>query len=139
MEQLERDVEWLKANIKHLTDGQNLMQEAIKEIADAVTKMGNIQHDIARHDDEIKLMRTRYHEQSTFLSARPCHKHTEEIARLTTRADDIEARVEVMENDLPTVKMASNWIFKALLGTTGLLGTASIGIIIHWLSGGFAQ
>jgi len=139
MDQLEKDVEWLKANIEHLTEGQALMQEAIKNIADAVAQMGSIQHDIMRHDDEIKLMRARYHEQASFMSARPCHKHEEAISRLTVRADNLEGRVETMENDLPTVKMASNWIFKALLGITGLLGTASIGIIIHWLSGGFTQ
>jgi len=139
MEQSEKDVEWLKANVKHLTDGQALMQKTIKEIADAVSQMVSLRHDIDRHDDEIKLMRSHYHKQATLMSSRPCKCHDEAIERLTMRADDIEQRVESMENDLPTVKMASNWIFKALLGITGLLGTASIGIIIHWLSGGFAQ
>jgi len=139
MEQLEKDVEWLKANIKHLADGQAAMQDAIAKIADTMADIHSLQNDVTRHGDEINLMRSRYHEQSNFMSARPCRNHEESITRLTMRADDIEGRVEVMENDMPTVKMASNWIFKALLGITALLGTTSIGIIVHWLSGGFPQ
>jgi len=137
MEQLEKDVEWLKANIKHLSEGQAAMQEAISKIADTMADIHALQNDVTRHGDEINLMRSRYHEQASFMSARPCSNHKTDIERLIMRADDIEQRVESIETEIPTIRLSSSWVFKALLGIVGLLGTVSAGILIHWMEGGF--
>jgi len=138
MEQLEKDVEWLKANIQHLSEGQLVMQQAIKEVAEALSQIAEVHHNISRHDDEIKLLRERYHEQATFLSSRPCHKHDEEIKRLVVRADNLEGRVETVEQHLPTVELASGWLFRGVIALVALLGTISVGVITHWMKGGFA-
>jgi len=138
MEQIEKDVEWLKANIKHLSEGQLIMQQAIKEVADALAQIAEVRHDLARHDDEIKLMRERYHEQATFMTARPCHKHADDIKRLVVRADNLEGRVETVEQHLPTVELASGWLFRGIIALVALLGTVSAGVLMHWMKGGFA-
>jgi len=137
MEQLERELIELKASVKSLIDSQSEMQKALTRIADAVSHNEAMRNDISRHGDEINLMRKRYHEQASFLSARPCDNHKRDIERLTMRADDIEQRVETIENEIPTIRLSSSWVFKALLGIVGLLGTVSVGILVHWMEGGF--
>jgi len=137
MGQLEKDVEWLKANIKHLSEGQTTMQEAINKLVEVVADIHAMQNDITRHGDEIQIMRTRYHELSNTVSGHPCKRHADEIERLTMRADNIEERVEKIETSLPTVKLASSWLFKALLGSVSIAATLAGGIILHWMKGGF--
>jgi len=138
MEKIEREMEWMKATVQQLADGQKLMQTAIKELTDVVASIAEVKHDIERHDDEIKLMRSRYHEQATFLSARPCHKHGADIERLIDRADMLETRVMAIETHLPTVEMASSWLFRGVLGLVSMLAMLSIGILAHWAKGGFS-
>jgi len=139
MDQLEKDVEWLKANIKHLSEGQAAMQEAISKLVEVVADIHAMQNDITRHGDEIQLMRTRFHEQANYISGRPCKRHADEISRLTMRADNIEERLEHVEVDMPTVQLASSWLFKALLGSLSMVAALAGGIILHWFKGGFAQ
>ena len=136
MEQLEKDVEWLKANIKHLTEGQVELRDSMKALADTMKEMCTMKHDIDRIEDEVQLSRNRYHELSSAITAKPCELNKRDIARLTDRADKIELRVEDIENCLPTLRLSSNWVFKAFIAAVGMLGTISVGIIMHAINTG---
>jgi len=132
MEQLEKDVEWLKANIKHLHDGQVLMQEAISKLTETVSDIASLHNDVSRHADEINLLRTRYHEQATFISARPCRQHDESISRLVTRADNLEKRTEAMETAMPVISFMSGTAFKVIVATIALSSVSTMAMnVLH--------
>jgi len=49
----------------------------------------------------------------------------EALMRAFTRLDDHDARIRAIEDALPSIKMASGWVFKAALGIIGLLAAAA--------------
>jgi hypothetical protein len=55
------------------------------------------------------------------------HAHTaESLTRAFTEIDKLQLRCKAIEDKLPTLVLASSWVFKAVLGVLGLLGVASL-------------
>jgi len=53
------------------------------------------------------------------------------IKRAFTRIDDHETRVRDMEDAMPTIKLATGWIFKAVIGVLSILGFVAITVILR--------
>jgi len=131
MHQIEKDNAWLKASVEHLLEGQTELRHSMQEVATLVMEVSDMRKDFERVEHEIEKGRERYHDLANCAASRPCDLHRRDIDRLETRANDHSRRLDEIENALPTLKLSSNWVFKALLAACGLLATISVGIIMH--------
>lgn len=44
--------------------------------------------------------------------------------------DDIEARVRVINDEMPTLKMARNWIVGGVVGVVAIVGAAMVALVV---------
>lgn len=45
--------------------------------------------------------------------------------------DDYEERLRLIESQMPTLKLVSNWVIGGVLGTIGIVGTAAIVLVLR--------
>jgi len=131
MHQMEQDNAWLKASVNHLMDGQSELRHSMQEVATLVIEIAEMRKEFERVEREVEKSRERYHDLANCAASRPCDLHRRDIDRLEVRANNHSRRLDDIENALPTLKLSSNWVFKALLAACGLLATISVGIILH--------
>lgn len=58
------------------------------------------------------------------------HEDRRAIERAFSEIDKTNKRVTAIEQEMPMVKLASGWVFKAVLGVLAVLGVAALGIVI---------
>lgn len=59
------------------------------------------------------------------------HNQTREsVGRAFIDIEDHEARLRLVENDLPTMRLVRNWVIAGVIGCTSLVGVAVAGMVI---------
>lgn len=58
------------------------------------------------------------------------HEDRKAIERAFREIEATKNRVTAIEREMPVVRMASSWVFKAIIGVMGLLGTAALAVVI---------
>lgn len=53
------------------------------------------------------------------------------LARAFDQLDTLDGRVAKLEQEQPLHKLASSWVFLAVLGVLGLLGAAAVGTVLR--------
>lgn len=58
------------------------------------------------------------------------HEDRKAIERALKEIESTQQRVSTIENELPVVRMASSWVFKAVIGAMGILGVAALAVVL---------
>lgn len=123
------------AGIRATMDGFAKTLRAMEKMEERQTKiMELLAANKAEHEHmmkDIQVLRDRSHKFASDVQAIWLIK--EKSDRLEMRADDIEARVETIEKQMPIVKLAGTWVFKAALAIVGILSIVAAGVIVKEL------
>jgi len=132
----------IKETLAGLSESMRAMQRSIGRIEKLDEKQTRIlellaanktEHEAMQHD--ISVLRDRTHKLAGDVQV--AYAIQEKLRRHESRLDDQERRIEEVERSLPVISLSSGWVFKAALAVIGLLATSAVGVIIHWLVGGF--
>lgn len=123
------------AGIRATMDGFAKTLRAMEKMEERQTKiMELLAANKAEHEHmmgDIQTLRDRSHKLASDVQAVWLVKEKQD--RLEMRADDIEGRVESIEQQMPIINMAGGWVFKAALAVVGILGTVAAGVLIKEL------
>lgn len=63
------------------------------------------------------------------------HKHTTDtLDRIFSKIDTNSKKIELLEKEIPHLKLASTWVFTAMIGLLGSVGTLIVGFILWKLT-----
>ncbi len=110
-------------------EGQHKCGDDIYErLATVEVQTGNISKDMSDIKESLKEISSSL---KTLAVLEEKHANTaESLKRAFTEIGKLQTKLADIEKKLPTLVMASHWVFKAILGVLGLLGAASIAHMI---------
>jgi septal ring factor EnvC (AmiA/AmiB activator) len=100
---MEHEIAALKQQVNGIAESQNEMKYALRDIAKSLKSLTVLEQQHSETQGALK--------------------------RAFNRIDDQEGRLRDIEKDMPTMKLASGWIFKFALAVLGILGTVAVGVV----------
>jgi hypothetical protein len=102
---MEQEIAALKQQVQSIANGQDEMKTALKDISSSLKALTRLE---LQHNES-----------------------QQAIKRAFARIDDHEDRVREIEKAIPTIKLATGWVFKASLGVLGILGTVAVMVVVR--------
>jgi len=103
--------------LKILSKDVSDIKKSISQMADAITTMAVLEQKHYGLSEAVKRAHSR-------------------IDAAEAKTEALDERLRLIEVELPVVRMASGWVFKAALGVLAILGTAALAVIIAAIKGG---
>lgn len=99
------------------------VEEQIKAVADDMIDVKTSLKDIAASLKTIAVLEVKHDNMS------------EAVKRAFKAIDKVTERVDAIEKALPYMRIASSWVFKAVLFVMGILGATALGVVLRGLIG----